>query len=281
MIMRRNSSKYFLFPVILFICIGFLIATPVVSQYSGSTILPINTAVGYGGLFNPYVFWPGIGLNAAASNAPLVPFLPFSNGGFAFQNPLFGLSSTNNGFFNPLLGFGGSFGTNSLSGFNALSGLNSLAGLNSLNPFYIFNPVASALGASILSAPVAPVLTVRSAAQSGTWLGTWQSTYIAFPILWNTGPMFLNIADDPLLGLIVGTAILQDSRYASIPFEVSGVLVNDTITLEGFLGTGYDCVMTCILTSPTTITGFYTVLGTSIPVMDEGIFNLTLNPPVL
>ena len=93
--------------------------------------------------------------------------------------------------------------------------------------------------------------------------------------------MSLNIIEDPLLGGIVGTAILQDSRYASIPFDVSGVVVNDTITLSGFLGTGYDCILTCILTSPTTITGFYTVLGTSIPVMDEGIFNLTLSPPVL
>jgi hypothetical protein len=83
------------------------------------------------------------------------------------------------------------------------------------------------------------------------------------------------------LGIIAGTAILQGSRYASTLFEVSGVLVNNTITLEGFLGTGYDCVLTCILISPNTITGFYTVLGTSVPVMDEGIFNLSLLPPVL
>ena len=263
MIMRGNKMALYLYPLLFLAIVGILIATPVGSQYSGFTLLPPNVALGYGGLYNPYVFLPG---RYAAANT----LSSFGIGGIGLGNPLLGLTGT----FNPLFNFG-------IRPFGSLTFL----GLNTFNPFVPYAATAG-LNSSIgitsgigltggISAPV------RVAAQAGTWLGTWQSTYIAFPILWNTGPMFLNIAEDPLLGTIIGTAIMQDSRYASIPFDVSGIIANDTITLEGFLGTGYDCVLTCILTSPTTMTGFYTVLGTSIPVMDEGVFTLSLNPPVL
>jgi hypothetical protein len=93
--------------------------------------------------------------------------------------------------------------------------------------------------------------------------------------------MTLNIVEDPLLGTVAGTAILADSRYASIPFEVEGVIVNNLLSVEGFLFTGYDCAITGYFTSPTTMEGFYTVLGTSILVLDEGIFSLSLVPPVV
>jgi len=285
MMIKLNKPLRFLAALIIFLCIGGLIAIPVDSQFTGSVITPINPAVGYGGLFNPYVFWPGAGIKSAASTSFLLPFQQFQQPlglfGLGLGNPLLGLSLSNTSTFNPLLGFGASYGTSSLLGSNSLLRTNPLLGLNTFNPFSIAGLGILGLSAPVLSAPVAPIAPVRAAAQSGTWLGTWQSTYIAFPILWNTGSMFLNIAEDPLLGILAGSALLSDSRYASIPFEVSGVVVNNTITLEGFLGTGYDCVLTGILTSPTTMAGFYTVLGTSIPVMDEGIFNLTLTPSVL
>jgi len=285
MILRGDPRQVFLYPLVLIICIGILIATPVGSQFSSFTLAPPNAAVGYGGLFNPYVFWPGIGLNSAASTSSLVPFLPFNVGGFGLGNPLLGLSQASYGIsnllgigfenpllslsqtnFNPSFGFGASFG-------NPLP-----LGINFINPFSIGALATLGSSVSLLPGPLSPV---RAAAQSGTWTGTWQSTYIAFPILWNTGPMTLNIVEDPLLGTVAGTAILAESRYASIPFEVAGVIVNNTISVEGFLYTGYDCAITGYFTSPTTTDGFYTVLGTSIPILDEGIFSLSLIPPVI
>jgi hypothetical protein len=283
----------FLYALLLLLCMGLLIASPTECQFSGITLSPPNAAIGYGGLYNPLVFTPGLTARSAAFLPFLSPFGAFGLGTLGFGNTFGSLSQFGTGAFNPLFGFS-NYGLGVGNSLGALSGLNSsvfnplsLGNLSTLTlglGFGLGNPSVPIPGATGLLSSIAPlgaVSPIRTSAQSGTWTGTWQSTYIAFPILWNTGPMSLNIVEDPLLGVVAGTAILQDSRYASIPFEVSGVLINDTITLEGFLGTGYDCVLTCILTSPTTITGFYTVLGTAIPVMDEGIFNLTLIPPVL
>lgn len=282
---RSYTQLSFLYTLIFCICIGILIATPVDSQFSGFTITPSNTAIGYGGLFNPYVFWPGIGLNSAASTTSLVPFSPFGFGNIGFGNPLLSLSTANYGIsnllgigfenpllslsqasFNPAFGFGTSFG-------NPI-----LTGINSINPLSLGSLATLGSAAPVLSAPVSPL---RIAAQAGTWTGTWQSTYIAFIVLWNSGPMTLNIVEDPLLGIVTGTAILADSRYASIPFEVAGTIVNNLLSMEGFLFTGFDCVITGYFTSPTTMEGFYTVLGTAIPILDEGIFSLSLVPPVI
>ncbi|MBN2372503.1 hypothetical protein JXL19_01775 [bacterium] len=266
--MIRGHTKFlYIYIPLLLICICFIVASSIYAQFSAATLAPPNAAVGYGGLFNPYVFWPGSGLRSAAAIPALLPFGPLNLWGVGLLgNPLSGFAQAGSGIFSPAFGFGLQFG-----------GLSPL-GLNPFNPLSSYTPVTLSPSRGIAFGLSSPL---RTAAQTGSWLGTWQSTYIAFPVLWNTGPMSLNIVEDPLLGIVTGTAILQDSRYASIPFDVSGVIVNDTITLEGFLYTGYDCVLTCIMTSPTTITGFYTVLGTSIPIMDEGLFNLTLNPPVL
>ncbi|MGA1843924.1 MAG: hypothetical protein ACMUIS_05120 [bacterium] len=262
--MRRHERLFFPIIIVMCVCIGTFRPIPLGSQFSGFTLAPPNPAVGYGGSFNPYVFLPGLGLKAAASTYSLNSLLPFPFGGLGFGNSLFGRPATTIGLFNPLFGFGTSWGRTPFVG----ASLGTPLALPSLT-----------LGISPLSASLVPA--ARGAAQSGTWTGSWQSTYIAFIVLWNSGPMYLNIVEDPLLGVVTGTAALQGSRYASIPFAVDGVLVNDTINLTGFLGTGYDIMLTCILTSPTTMTGFYTVLGTTIPIMDEGVINLTMNPPVL
>jgi hypothetical protein len=256
-------------------------ASPIECQFSGFTLSPLSDTIGYGGLYNPLLFFPGLSSGFTNITYPLVSFEPFGLGNFGIANPFGTLSQLVTGSFNPFFGF-----SNLGFGFESPIGAFNQLGSSFFNPLALGNPATLTLGTqaglSIGTLPLlSPISAPRIAAQTGSWIGTWQSTYIAFPILWNTGPMSLNIVEDPLLGVVAGTAILQDSRYASIPFEVSGVLVNDTITLEGFLGTGYDCILTCILTSLNTMTGFYTVLGTSIPVMDEGIFNLTLNPPVL
>ncbi|MEW6379147.1 MAG: hypothetical protein AB1611_06025 [bacterium] len=134
-------------------------------------------------------------------------------------------------------------------------------------------PAASSLAPALSSSAGLPM---RRAAQTGTWTGTWTSTYIAYIVLWHTGPMTLNIAVDPLTGTAVGTCILTGSKYANFLVNVSGVEANSVITLSGFLGTGYDLLINGVLTSPTTLTGYYTVTGTNIPVLDEGVFSLVL-----
>ena len=115
----RGHIKTFLLCVLLcLISLGLLAVSSPEAQFSVSTISPINTAVGYGGLFNPYVFWPGVGLRSAAS-ASLVPFVPFS-----FGNPFLGFTQTSLGIFNPpfslSFGFGEPFGGLSSFGFNPL-----------------------------------------------------------------------------------------------------------------------------------------------------------------
>jgi len=250
-----------------------ILSAPVAPQYSGFTITPPNPAIGYGGLYNPYAFLPGFGLRSSAINTSLSSLGLYGWGGLGFRNTpgTFSLAPFR---YNPVFGFGGiGLGLPSTLGIfpQLTSGL--FSGIIPSIALSAF-PLSTASLAGTISPP-------RTAAQAGSWSGTWQSTYIAFPVLWNSGPMLLNLAEDPLLGVLAGTAIMQGSRYASIPFEVSGVIINNTITLNGFLGTGYDCILTGILLSPTTMTGFYTVLGTTIPVMDEGIFSLNLTPPVL
>jgi hypothetical protein len=281
--------------------VGILVASSVDSQFTGFTIAPPNTAIGYGGFFNPYVFWPSSNIKAAAELNPLVQFSPLSFDTFGLGNLLGTLTQFGNSSFNPVLGFGNpaltfgnpaltfgnpalTFGNPALSlvglglGLNNPLGSLSLLGLNALNPLALSPLTGITPG---ISASLGAFSPIRTAAQTGTWTGTWTSTYIAFVALFNTGPMMLNIVDDPLLGTVVGTTILQGSRYASALTEVAGVIVNNVITLEGFLFTGFDIGLTCYLTSPTTMNGFYTVYGTATPILDEGIFNLTLNPAVI
>jgi len=272
-------------------CASFPVATSVDSQ---TVTFPLSLVVGYGGTFNPYVFWPSVGIKLAASSAPLIPFLPFNNAGFGLGTTFGALSGLSTSFFNPLLGFGSpvlTFGNPALSfaglgNFGALGlgignplGTLSLLGANSLlNPPSLASvpAVAPGIAASLGASPL-----IRTAAQSGSWTGTWTSTYVAFPILFHTGPMLLNIVVDPLLGAVVGTVIMQGSRYVSALTDVDGVIVNNVITLgPSLLATGYFLTMSCILISPISMTGFYTVdfKGT---IMDEGVFSLTLIAPVI
>ncbi|MGA1841782.1 MAG: hypothetical protein ACMUIU_14250 [bacterium] len=273
-----------------FLCMGILAASPVNSQFSGFTIAPPNLAIGYGGFFNPYVFWPSSNINAAAASNPLVLFTPPSFDTFGLGNLLGSLTQLGNSSFNPVLGFGNStltFGNLALSLGGLSLGLNNplgslpLFGLNYPNPLAL-SPLTGIT--SGVSAPLGVISQFRTAAQTGTWTGTWTSTFVAFPILFNNGPMVLNIVEDPLLGVVAGTTILQGSRFASVLTEVAGVIVNNVITLEGSPLVGYDLQLICYLTSPTTMNGFYTVLGVggmTLPISDEGIFNLTLNPVVI
>jgi hypothetical protein len=288
--MKIRFYTTFFILLVFFLCIVVLAASSIDAQFSGFTIAPPNTAVGYGGFFNPYVFWPSSNINAAAAASPLVQFSPPDFSTLGLGNLLGTLTQLGNSSFNPVLGFGSTsltFSNPALS-FGGLSfGLNNPFGSLSLLGFNSFNPLTLAPFAGItpgISTSLGAIAQVRTAAQSGTWSGTWTSTYVAFPILFHSGPMMLNIVEDPLLGTVAGTTILQGSRYASALTEVAGVLVNNVISLEGFLFTGFDILLTCNLTSTTTMNGFYTVLGTggmAPPILDEGVFSLTLTPSVL
>lgn len=272
-------------------CAGFPVATSVDSQ---TITFPLSLVVGYGGTFNPYVFWPSVGIKLAASSAPLVPFLPFNNSGFGLGTPFGALSGLSTSSFNPLLGFGSpvlTFGNPALSfaglgnfGGSGLGIGNPLGTLSLLGANLLLNPpslapvpaVAPGVAASLVASPL-----IRSAAQSGTWSGTWTSTFVAFPILFHTGPMMLNIVVDPLLGAVVGTVIMQGSRYVSALTDVDGVIVNNAITLgPALLATGFFLTMSCVLITPNSMTGFYTVDFKNI-IMDQGVFSLTLLAPVL
>ncbi|MEW5803419.1 MAG: hypothetical protein AB1847_15100 [bacterium] len=148
-------------------------------------------------------------------------------------------------------------------------------------PFFAVNPfipTISPLSALIpASTAVAPV-PIRTAAQAGTWVGTWQSTFIAFIILYHSGPMTLDLIENPLLQSLSGTGILQGSRYTNTLFDVRGVIpTSSTFELNAILSGGYAIVLNCILTSPTTMIGTYTVsFGFGGSAIDTGIFNLTL-----
>jgi len=227
-----RGKKCIVLSVLLFIFTSIAFVCPGEAQYS-----PLSNVVGYGWLFNPSVFTPG--LRSAASYYPVFdPLAPLVYPSSPLLSPLY---------------------------FPLLPAL----------PIVPSPVIPTALSA----APAASTIS-RTAAQTGTWTGTWTSTHFNFVIVWQTGPMFLNIVVDPLGG-VTGSAILQGSRYATVTFTLSGVELNNIITLEGLLSTGYGITLTCILTSPTTMTGYWVVTGTSVPVLDEGVFDLTLSLPVI
>ncbi|MEW6381022.1 MAG: hypothetical protein AB1611_15640 [bacterium] len=144
-----------------------------------------------------------------------------------------------------------------------------------INPFL---PIPSPLSAMLLPPPAASSLPVRTAAQAGFWVGTWQSTFIAFIILYHSGSMTLELIENPLLQSISGTGILIGSRYTDTLFDVRGVLpLSTTFELNAILPGGYAIVLSCFLTSPTTMIGTYTVtLGFGGALVDKGIFDLSL-----
>lgn len=209
----------------------------------------------------------------------LTPLTPWGYQSWGLGSPLFQ--------FNP---FGYGFGAGSLySLFNplvtrfslplsfpeGLSGFPSLALPQVPFSFPILPPVSASQAALALAAP----LPMRMAAQAGTWIGTWQSTFIAFIILFNSGTMTMTLAENPTLNTISGVCILEGSRFANTLFDVQGVLTGTPIfELQGVIGAGgFTVVMTCTLTSPTTMTGTYTEsIGFGGPVVDRGVFSLTL-----
>jgi hypothetical protein len=222
-------------------------------------------------------------------------------GGSYGLSGLYGLGS--------LYGTGGLYGMSSLyglGGITAPNGIGGLLGLSSLfgrGGIYGIGGLGGLLGSSsplsslgLLSpgvqstTPAAPVVTAE---QAGTWTGTW----ISF-IKLNAGFMNLTLVEDTLSGLLSGeTNLILNKITKSIPAQVSGVFSGGTtFTLTGrnnpiipitllltttALLTSYTIQLNCTLTSPTTMTGTYTIQDLVKLDIDYGSFNLTLSTPVI
>jgi len=230
-----------------------------------------------------------LGPSPAAAQLPVLSFNPLVSSltpltPWGYQS--WGLGS----FLFPFNSFGYGLGAGSLySSFNPLAarfslplsfseGLSGFPSLSFLQTPFSF-PTLSPLSSIPASLAIAAPLPMRMAAQAGTWIGTWQSTFIAFIILFNSGTMTMTLVENPTLNTISGTCILEGSRFANTLFDVQGVLTGTPLfELQGVIGAGgFTIVMSCTLTSPTTMTGTYTEsIGFGGPVVDRGVFSLTL-----
>ena len=146
-----------------------------------------------------------------------------------------------------------------------LYGLGGLYGMSDLSTVALMSALSGALLGS------------TAAEQAGTWEGLWSSGLVS-------GPMTLNLVQDPLLGTLSGYAQLLGNYYLGSLVSVTGSVLNNQIILSGSgvgLGTmtfTIDIVGT--MTSTTTMTGTYT-LTNSTSVVETGSFNLSLLTPVI
>lgn len=250
-----KGRRYTLLLIFILACVSMVSVSTSKAQFFGFALSPPDAAA----------VTPGLRSDAFTRMSPLLPYSPFGESFPGLTIDPFISALLSNPF--PLLLFG------------PLSSASSLP--SPIWPPYLFPtmPVAPTTLNPVAPTPLTTVagIPMRTAAQTGTWVGTWQSNYIAFIVLWHTGPMTLNIVVDPLTGAVTGNGTLQGSRYSSILFNVFGVEANNLLTVSGFLGTGYYIYLDGTLTSTTTMTGSYTVVGTSGgTILDYGTFNLTL-----
>jgi len=150
-----------------------------------------------------------------------------------------------------------------------LYGMNSMGGLGSLG-------ILSLLGNSGLFGSTATIAAV-AAEQVGTWKGLWNSGAVS-------GPMTLNLIEDPILGTLTGFVQLLGNPTLGSNVDVTGEVLNNQIFVSGSgLGLGgmtfkIDVIGT--LTSLETMTGNYTLINSS-SVVETGAFELSLIPPVI
>ena len=261
--MNRKIKRLLLFiMVITIIFIGMIHAFPVDAQFSNLTFMPIMSPFHYGGIWNPYFTLSNPVFNLFGFN-PFGMGYPF----FLLTNPWNGILS--NPFFSPV--------TAPLSLLESFGDSPSLTFFQMPQGGLTIDPLMPNILSLMAPSPVAP-LPMRVSAQAGTWVGTWQSTSIAFIILFNSGIMNMTLVENPTLNTLDGTAILVGSRFADTLFDMRGVLTDPTnFILEGIVANGTALVLNCILTSPTTMTGSYTSsFGFGGQVVDTGVFSLTL-----
>ncbi|MGA1824050.1 MAG: hypothetical protein ACMUIP_05235 [bacterium] len=129
-----------------------------------------------------------------------------------------------------------------------------------------------------------PPLPLIVAEETGTWVGQW-----LVPASGATGNMVLDIVEDPLTGAASAFALLELNPLLQAGVSLSGTVSNNIVILGGSISTivGPKPVrvdMICTLDSPIHMTGTYRVSdvqGGSVKIFEEGIFDLSLLPPLL
>jgi len=132
-------------------------------------------------------------------------------------------------------------------------------------------------------APFVPFAPFAIAEQTGSWTGIWSAGLYS-------GPMSLNLTEiiDPLLGTtsLAGYAQLLGNPILPVLIDnIAGEVLNNQIYVTGSgIGAGntnYTIQIVGTLTTATTMTGTYTLIGTSNSIKEVGSFNLSLLPPII
>ncbi|MGA1823377.1 MAG: hypothetical protein ACMUIP_01850 [bacterium] len=161
----------------------------------------------------------------------------------------------------------------------------------------LINPLLAAPTTTVAPAIIAPTLTAPTAAisqivplapfalaeQVGTWQGLWTTGL-------TSGPMYLNLGEviDPLTGAVTlqgYTQLLGNPWLGTLIDNLDGTVLNNQIYVTGSgIGAGntnYTIEIVGTLTSTTTMTGVYTLIGTANSIKEVGSFDLDLLPPIL
>ena len=122
------------------------------------------------------------------------------------------------------------------------------------------------------------------AEQAGTWVGQW-----LVPASGAAGNMTLNIVEDPVTGAASAFALLELNPLLQAGVALNGVISNNVVILGGSIQTivgpkPVQVDMICTLDSPIHMTGTYRVSdvqGGSVKIFEEGVFDLSLLPPLI
>lgn len=243
----------------------------------------LNSTLGslYGGLYGLSSLYSGLGL--------------YGMGSLYSGLGLYGLGGLYNSLYSPLSFMGGLYGLGGLGMYGLYGGLGGLNGiLGTIGLMYGLgltnaNPLTQVTQAvSPLTQLTSPFVTAE---QAGTWTGTWISL-----IKLQAGIINLTLVEDALGTTLTGEVnLLLNKITNSIPANVSGLYAGgSTFTLTGdndaFISTTlllvttitpYTIQLNCTLTSPTTMTGTYTIQDLIKLDIDYGNFDLTLSTPVI
>lgn len=228
----------------------------------------------YKNLTNPFSFG---GIQSLFSSSALGLFGSglFGMGGLYGLGGLYGMGG--------LYGLGGLYGMGSLYGLGGLYGVGGLYGLSGLygsNILYgqsAWNPLASLgiiPGITGLGANLFPSFTANLpfvAEQAGTWTGTWNLGFLF-------GTMIMNLTENPITGILSGTAQLIGNPTFGGIFNILGTGSTTFVQLNGQDPTiSYAITISGTLTTATTMTGFYSIykVGGTSP-LETGTFDLDL-----
>ncbi|MGA1869330.1 MAG: hypothetical protein ACMUJM_12390 [bacterium] len=139
-------------------------------------------------------------------------------------------------------------------------------------------PPTAAVSQLLPPIPFAPIAPLAFVEQAGTWQGVWTTGLVS-------GPMTLNLVEDPILGTLAGYCqLLGNPLLGTLVDNLLGNVLNNQVYLEGSgLGAGsttFQIDIVGTLTSATTMTGTYTLIESS-SIRQTGSFEVTLITPVI